>query len=470
MRAVAAAPALSPLPPIARGYVDYAISPPPSSPLSPVSNIPPGINLERRSESTAGASAILCGRNVGTLKAESHQLLHSRSVAGIRVAPLEEGVSGTYLLQSATKRRLEVACPVWTTHAVFKPGDEEPGACNNPKGYTCADDGEKGGIKPGDGWCREILAYELDHENFAKVPETVEEMLPGSMFAGCQLPGCKHGSLQRYVQSSGGDPCKAACDVTPGRFPAEEVHRIGQLDLRLLNCDRHGGNILVQRDAQEQIHLIPIDHSYILPKHLKDLDFEWLFWPQSNVPFSAETLSYIAALDAEQDAHVLRRYGIEEECIELMLASTAALKIGCQSGLTLRTIGRFMRWDGAEPSGFEDVLNQARRAPEDGGNIDFDRLGRLLTVQLGSLYVSPVPRSVPDQPGSLYVSPVPRSVPERVSTVTPWVAHLLCELLATLRKEGPPTRLVAAQTTSLIDSEQLSSLQLIVKGTGLGHC
>ena len=50
----------------------------------------------------------------------------------------------------------------------------------------------------------------------------------------------KVGSLQAYVKHDA-----TAEDVSSSIFPVEEVHRIGLLDLRLLNIDRHHGNILV---------------------------------------------------------------------------------------------------------------------------------------------------------------------------------------------------------------------------------
>ena len=34
-------------------------------------------------------------------------------------------------------------------------------------------------------------------------------------------------------------------------FPVEEVHKIGILDLRILNCDRNDENILVSRKKKE---------------------------------------------------------------------------------------------------------------------------------------------------------------------------------------------------------------------------
>jgi len=100
------------------------------------------------------------------------------------------------------------------------------------------------------------------------------------------------------------------------QFAVRDVHRLGILDVRLYNTDRHSGNILVRRPAhlcgasaaaaaaassasapgatspppfdslslsfhaEQRVELIPIDHGYCLPESLDAVYFEWLFWPQ----------------------------------------------------------------------------------------------------------------------------------------------------------------------------------------------
>lgn len=355
----------------------------------PVPASAPAKGIARKSSISRGAGAV-------SLFTEYHNLISS--AAEIQVEMVDEGVGGTYFVKTKSRKPNSKNRKL----AVFKPGDEEPGALNNPKGYGEDDDNEKGGIKPGDGWVREVIAYQLDHYHFANVPETIEVKMPNRLFQRKdEQKGCKHGSLQKFVQSSDGYACKASCDMGPGSFPTDDVHRMGQLDIRLLNCDRHGGNALVQKDARGGLHLVAIDHSYILPKHAADLDFEWLFWPQSKEPFSSETLAYVAALDPAEDAKVMRKYGIEEECIELMQAATMTLKVGCAQGLSLRTIGRFMRRERMyELSEFENVVNEARQSLEEGGEIEFSRLHTLLTDKLGVLCESPV-KAIRDRPVTL---------------------------------------------------------------------
>lgn len=73
-----------------------------------------------------------------------------------------------------------------------------------------------------------------------------------------------------------------------------DVHRIGILDIRLFNTDRHAGNILIKKvDHSEKTYprrlgespfeLIPIDHGFCLPEALEPPYFEWQYWPQVNL-------------------------------------------------------------------------------------------------------------------------------------------------------------------------------------------
>ena len=92
--------------------------------------------------------------------------------------------------------------------------------------------------------------------------------------------------------------------VGSSRFSVADIHRIGILDLRLFNTDRHAGNILAFRPPcpappgpaygrthggppggwarsrleSEAMALIPIDHGFCLPEALEPPYFEWLHW------------------------------------------------------------------------------------------------------------------------------------------------------------------------------------------------
>lgn len=146
------------------------------------------------------------------------------------------------------------------------------------------------------------------------------------------------------------------------RFPVSQVHRIGILDLRILNTDRHAGNILVRKQKSEDaVHLsggaawerslgddsvvlIPIDHGLCLPESLEDPYFEWLHWPQASMPFSDEELQYIAALDPFADAEMLKKElpMLRESSLRTLIVCTIFLQRGAAAGLTLAEIGGMM--------------------------------------------------------------------------------------------------------------------------------
>lgn len=242
--------------------------------------------------------------------------------------------------------------------SVFKPIDEEPLAVNNPKGLPQSKDGEglKKGTQVGEGALREVAAYILDHPRtgprssyhpevgFAGVPPTaLVKCLHGGFYHPNGYEGSlkdmKVGSLQMYMKNLGS--CE---DMGPGSFPVEEVHKISVLDIRLANADRHAGNILVTRDEEGQVNLIPIDHGYCLPSNFEDCTFDWLYWPQARKPYSLETLRYIESLDAEEDIRLLKLHGwnMPPECARLLRVATMLLKKGAEKGLTPYAIGSIM--------------------------------------------------------------------------------------------------------------------------------
>lgn len=248
------------------------------------------------------------------------------------------GVGGTYFVMD----------PHLGPIAVFKPVDEEPGSVNNPKKLV-----HKPLLPPGGGAIREVAAYLFDRNN-AGVPETyLMENIRHQRFSNGTVP--KSGSIQRFIPNIGDSQ-----SMSSSRFSTEDVHNIGILDLRLLNMDRNGENLLVQKEG-DQFHLVPIDHTYILPPTLDNLWFEWLHWRQAKVPFSAEILGFIESLNPETDARTLRNLGIPEECIQNMKISTIFLKMGAAMGLTLFEIASMVcRKNNTEESELEKLVLLAR--------------------------------------------------------------------------------------------------------------
>ncbi|CAI5957919.1 unnamed protein product, partial [Closterium sp. NIES-65] len=277
-----------------------------------------------------------------------------------------DGSGGTYLMSDASGA---------STVAVFKPMDEEPLAVNCPRGMAPSLDGEglKRGTRVGEGAFREVAAYLLDHplnegdsEGYASVPPTTLVGCSASFFPRSDSPrsplddleGKKVGSLQKFVQSFSN--CE---DMGPSRFPASEVHKIAVLDMRLANTDRNGANILVQRvDGPSGVKLIPIDHGYCIPDKFEDCTFEWLYWPQSKVPFAEETLEYISKLDANKDIQILKESGwsLNPACIKVLQAATMLLKKGATVGKTPFEIGSMMVRDDLDvPSLIESLVEEA---------------------------------------------------------------------------------------------------------------
>ena len=313
-----------------------------------------------------------------------------------------EGSGGVYLLRNAKK---EVV-------ALFKPEDEEPFAPNNPRGYTgtMGQSGFRRGVLSGEAASREIAAYLLDKDGFVGVPFTTKveachdkfytaPHLMASENIDCENDHCrasepgecdcprsgastqsrvKVGSLQQFVHYD-----DLAGDLAAQCFPVREVHKIGIMDLRILNVDRNDANILVCRRSRSEMVLVPIDHGYSFPRCLEVgwCDWVWLSWPQARLPFDDETLAYIAALDPEEDMKMIRsQLAINEVAMRNARITSMLLKIGAAKGLTLYDIASIVvRQDLDEPSLLEIAVAQTeslarphampvlRRSCSDGG-------------------------------------------------------------------------------------------------------
>lgn len=268
--------------------------------------------------------------------------------------------------------------------AIVKPNDEEPFAPNNPKGFTgraLGQPGLKRSVRVGETGFREVAAYLLDYDNFANVPPTVLVKISHPVF------NVNEGVGSTNKKASVGDPRTVskiasfqqfaphdfdASDLGTSSFPVSAIHRIGILDIRIFNTDRHAGNLLVRKvTGADQFgnltELIPIDHGLCLPECLEDPYFEWIHWPQASIPFSEDELEYIGKLDPVKDAEMLRMElpMIREACLRVLVLSTIFLKEGTLFGLCLAEIGEMMsrEFNGMEdqPSQLEVVCMEARR-------------------------------------------------------------------------------------------------------------
>lgn len=295
---------------------------------------------------TAPRIEILGGQRVPTVRALVAEVTMAM-VSGAQPLLLPSGMGGAYLLQTGKGHNIAVAKPV----------DEEPLAFNNPKksgNLMLGQPGMKHSIPVGETGIRELAAYLLDYQGFSGVPPTALVSIShvpfhvSDAFSFSSMP-YKVASLQRFV----GHDFDAG-ELGPGSFTATSVHRIGILDVRLLNLDRHAGNMLVKRCDKKEAYnrlgtaeLVPIDHGLCLPECLDDPYFEWLNWPQALVPFSDTELDYISNLDPFKDAELLRTelHSLPESAIRVLVVCTVFLKQAAAAGLCLAEIGEKMTRD-----------------------------------------------------------------------------------------------------------------------------
>ncbi|KAK1269724.1 putative phosphatidylinositol 4-kinase type 2-beta [Acorus gramineus] len=294
--------------------------------------------------------------------------------SGVDPIPVHSGLGGAYYFRNSRGESI----------AIIKPTDEEPFAPNNPKGFVgkaLGQPGLKRSVRVGETGFREVAAYLLDYDHFANVPPTVLVKITHSVFnvnegmnTGKAAINHSHdreqvskiASFQQFIPHD-----FDASDHGTSSFPVSAVHRIGILDIRILNTDRHGGNLLVRKLDKVgrfgQVELIPIDHGLCLPESLEDPYFEWIHWPQASIPFSEDELEYIANLDPVRDADMLRMElpMIRDACLRVLVLCTVFLKEAAAFGLCLAEIGEMMsrEFKGVEeePSELEVVCIEARR-------------------------------------------------------------------------------------------------------------
>lgn len=275
--------------------------------------------------------------------------------SGVMPELTKQGTGATYFLRDASQRRVL---------AVFKPKDEEANAPNNPRGYV----GEANSTSLREGVLstqqseREVAAFVLDHDHFAGVPETTLVHARHPKFVqvtvnagGPERVVWKVGAFQAFVEA-----ISDAEDWGHVKFSTGNVHRIGILDVRIVNLDRNDGNLLVT----ESMELVPIDHGLSLPDRLDVYtdDLRWMSWPQAKMPFGEQEKRYIKKLDGVKDARLMGKLlGIRRDCLRLLEVTTLLLQIAAEHDLTLFEIGTIMyrerNYDGdQEPSVLERMI------------------------------------------------------------------------------------------------------------------
>lgn len=292
---------------------------------------------------------------------------------GIDPVPVHGGLGGAYYFRNCSGENI----------AIVKPTDEEPYAPNNPKGFVgkaLGQPGLKRSVRVGETGFREVAAFLLDYNNFANVPDTALVKITHSVFnVNDGVKGNVHrngkqaskiASLQQFIPHD-----FDASDHGTSSFPVAAVHRIGILDIRILNTDRHAGNLLVRKldggGRFGRVELVPIDHGLCLPESLEDPYFEWMHWPQASIPFSDDELAYINKLDPFKDSDMLRMElpMIREACLRVLVLCTIFLKEAAAFGLCLSEIGEMMsrEYQGHEeaPSELEIICIEAKTLLDD---------------------------------------------------------------------------------------------------------
>lgn len=196
----------------------------------------------------------------------------------VAVLPDRLGVSGTYFITDSEAHVL----------AVFKPIDEEAGQESNPIEGDLIDQCSSAFVL-GECAYKEAAAYLLDHRGMAGVPQTVIVNCKTLITSGLGASPNKTGAFQVYQENIGD-----LDDFGPGLFSVEDVQRIAAFDIRILNCDRHGGNLLVTKRQDGTHTLVPIDHGYTLPDRIVTPSFPiWMHWPQCRQPTSSALKTYV---------------------------------------------------------------------------------------------------------------------------------------------------------------------------------
>jgi len=288
----------------------------------------------------------------------------------------EEGTGATYFLSNQIGEI--VGC--------FKPRCEEQNATHNPRGTV----GVMGNyamerpIRSGEMSLRETAAYILDHTGFHGVPKTthveirkqkllsffnynrsdeVEDKIYTGMGSRKSRKKVKLapkiGSLQEFIRAD-----EEFANNDPRCYSAREVHKIGILDVRLLNCDRNSDNMLTIRDPETmRLRLVPIDHGLSFPDKLELgwCDWEWASWPQAKENFDPYARNFIKSIDVEADIERLsKELPLSPAALDNIRISGMLLQVGAKHGLTLYEIAKItLRQDLQKPSELEQLRAQA---------------------------------------------------------------------------------------------------------------
>ncbi len=196
---------------------------------------------------------------------------------------------------------------------------------------------------------REFAAYVVDHKNYARVPPVVLASFSHPLFGENRQGSC-HLWMADGIR---------ALDRLKSPISPESVRKIAQLDIRILNPDRHSSNLLYEEGT-----LIPIDHQLALPQMYNYVHFEWLKWPQAQTPFTEEEKAYILAIDAVKDRAVLmEEWNFNFLVGDLYYMATRALQLGVKAGLNASEIGSLFISDKQKKALFYETIRKIVNNP-----------------------------------------------------------------------------------------------------------
>lgn len=177
--------------------------------------------------------------------------------------------------------------------------------------------------------------------NLSKEEGTLPKKSVAMQLATQKKIGMKFGSLQEFCKSEG--PIE---NFSSDKFHKDEIHKIGILDLRILNIDRNETNILVRtkvnKTGKRVWSLIPIDHGLTFPDNLAvcSFDLAWMSWRQAEAPFSSRTMKFIESINVDEDIELLEKtFKFRTICLRNAKITTLLLIKGAKAGLTLSSIG-----------------------------------------------------------------------------------------------------------------------------------
>lgn len=187
------------------------------------------------------------------------------------------------------------------------------------------------GIPLGKGCSREVAAYQID-AGWSRIPPTV--MINISVGRGVEI-----GSAQLFLKNSVSMyNSEARHKIESSTNFKRELRRIAIQDIRMLNGDRHSGNILINDG-----HLNPIDQGSAFPYNAAWLKFQWMAYSDIlSETLEKDELDYIQNINIERDSDILRSLNFQPAAIARNQLATLLLKECIAQGLSLFDVAQIL--------------------------------------------------------------------------------------------------------------------------------